>query len=146
MDTLDKDANLITLRVDKNRHGERRDFTLKADFEEGKFELSEAAWISHRKNELLFLQELIYKSPGISTNQLCDAMSGRRGRILNMLEEGSGTLWTREAGLRGSKVFYRSPAPVPGSLLKKGNQGTSQVLPHLVPEPTGTSGNWEPVR
>jgi hypothetical protein len=138
MDTLDKDANLITLRVDKNRHGERRDFTLKADFEEGKFELSEAAWISHRKNELLFLQELIYKSPGISTNQLCDAMSGRRGRILNMLEEGSGTLWTREAGLRGSKVFY--PIAGTGSRFpsKEGEPGNQSGI---APFSSGTNGN-----
>jgi|SRR5215472_1154034 len=49
--TLDKEANIITLRVDKNRNGERRDFKIKADFEQGRFELAEAAWLRHRENE-----------------------------------------------------------------------------------------------
>jgi len=38
--------------VDKNRHGESRTITIKADFEDGTFQVSEAPYITRRKDEL----------------------------------------------------------------------------------------------
>jgi AAA domain/DnaB-like helicase N terminal domain len=139
---LDKEANSITLRVDKNRHGERRDFTIKADFEEGHFELSEAAWLQHRYDQIECLQELIRKAPGISSNQLAARAGGRKGRVLKVLEEGAGTLWVRQPGPRGSKIFF--PTEGTGSWFpsKEGEPGNQPRNALTVP---GTSGNqWEP--
>src|SRR5207302_9084929 len=49
--TLDKESGLITIKVDKNRLGPSRTITLRADFEEGKFEVSEAPYITRRNDE-----------------------------------------------------------------------------------------------
>lgn len=134
---LDKGSDLITLKVDKNRHGERRDFTIKANFEDCSFELREAAWVQRRNDEMSYLQELIVKSPGISSSELCAAAGGRRDRILKLLEEGSGTLWHRTPGPRGSKVFFPlgTGSQFPSKEGELGNQSEAALL---VP---GTGGN-----
>jgi hypothetical protein len=104
--TLDKQTSTITLKVDKNRHGERRDFTIRADFAEATFEAVEATWAQHRKDEIAHLEELITKAPGISANELVKTMGTRRGRILSLLQEGLGTFWMQQPGPRRSKCFF----------------------------------------
>ena len=103
---LDKQTSTITLKVGKNRHGERRDYTIRADFAECSFELVEATWAQHRKDEIAHLQELITKAPGISSNELVKACSGRKGRVLNLLSEGLGTHWIQQPGPRQSKKYF----------------------------------------
>jgi len=127
--TLDKQNSTITLKVDKNRHGERRNFTIRADFAEATFEAVEATWAQHRKDEMAHLQELITKAPGISANELIKTMGGRKGRVLGLLNEGKGTHWIEEPGPRRSRKFF----PVNG-------HGNSAELfsDRVVP---GTSGN-----
>ena len=136
--TLDKEANIVTLRVDKNRHGERRDFKINADFEEGRFELTEAKWLRNRADQIAHLQELITKAPGISSNQLVAAAGGRKGRVLKLLEEGAGTHWIRQEGPRGSRIFF--PIEGTGSWFpsKEGEPGNQSGSAPMVP---GTSGN-----
>lgn len=104
--TLDKENNVITLQREKNRHGELGTFSIRADFEDASFELIDAPWLQHRNAEIELLHELITKAPGISTNQLFEASGGKRNHILKLLEEGAGTLWTRQPGPRRSFQFY----------------------------------------
>ena len=128
--------------MDKNRHGDRRDFKIKADFEEGRFELAEAAWLHHRENEIAHLQELISKAPGITSNQLAAAAGGRKGRLLKLLEEGEGTYWIRQRGPRGSKTFFAIAGTCSWFPSKEGEPGNQSGNAPMVP---GTSGNqWEP--
>jgi hypothetical protein len=139
--SLDKETGLITLKVDKNRNGERRNFTIRPDFEQCTFELTESAWVQHRSDELTRLRELIAKNPGASTSQLAEEFGGRKTRLLKLLEEGLGTHWARESGSRGAKVY--SPLDGTRSLfLPKGReQGNRSGDAPAVP---GTSGNrWE---
>ena len=112
--TLDKENNVITLEREKNRHGERGVFSIRADFEDATFELIDAPWLQHRNAEIEFLGELITKQPGISSNQLIDASGGRKSRILKLLEEGVGTLWTRQPGPRKSFLYYSRNGHGPG--------------------------------
>jgi archaellum biogenesis ATPase FlaH len=104
--TLNKETNLITLKVDKNRHGERRNFTIKADFEEAKFEMTDSTWAQNRKDEIAHLRELIEKAPGISTAQLVATAGGKKTRMLKLLEEGLGTFWVKEGGRHGAKIYF----------------------------------------
>lgn len=138
MHSLDKGANVITLKVDKNRHGERREFTINADFDECRFEPTQAAWLKSRNDEIAHLQELISKSPGISSNQLVLTAGGRKRRMLKLLEEGAGTCWIRERGPRNSKLFF--PTEGSGSWFpsKEGEPGNQSRNALMVP---GTSGN-----
>jgi archaellum biogenesis ATPase FlaH len=103
---LDKESSLITLKVDKNRFGASRTIVIRADFEEAKFEVTDAPWISSRNEKLSKLEQIIFEHPGISTQQLCNQAGGMKTRILKLLDEGRGTLWTVKKGLRGAKCFY----------------------------------------
>ena len=49
--TLEKESGLITLKVDKNRLGQSRTITVRANFEEGRFEMAEAPYITRRRDE-----------------------------------------------------------------------------------------------
>lgn len=132
---LDKEGNMITLRVDKNRHGERRDLRINADLKEGRFELSQEACLRHRHDDIVHLQELISQAPGISSNQLAAKIGGRKGPLLNLLKEGAGTLWIRQRGPRGSNIFF--PAEATGSWFPSKEGGT----PEPVAECPDGSGN-----
>jgi hypothetical protein len=136
--TLDNKANIITLRLDKNRQGERRTFTINADFEEVRFELTETARPQHRESEIAQLQELIAKRPGISSSQLAIVAGGRKERVLKVLEEGAGTFWGRRPGRRRSNVFF--PIDGIGSQFpsREGKLGNTSETAFLAP---GTNGN-----
>jgi len=136
--TLDNKANILTLRLDKNRHGEQRAFAIKADFEEVRFELTQAAWLKDREDEILQLQELIAKKPGLSSCQLASTVGGRKGRVLKVLEEGAGILWVRRQGPRGSKIFFPMDGTDSQFPSKEGELGNTAETAFLVP---GTKGN-----
>jgi hypothetical protein len=157
---LDKKSNLIELRIVKNRRGERRTYTIKPDFEECRFELSESTWLTHRNDELEQLHEIIRQTPGISVNQIVSAAKKSKTHVGNLLDEGTPTWWTCKPGPRKSKHFYSAGALVTGSLLKErepvdqsenarsGSENQSEPVgtssdsnAHVVP---GTGGNgWE---
>jgi hypothetical protein len=130
MHTLNKEGNVIRLRVDKNRHGERRDLRIKAGLKEGRFELSEGACLQPSEDEIANLKELINQAPGISSNQLAAKAGGRKGRVLKRLEEGAGTLWIRQLGPRGSKIFF--PIEGTGSWSPSKEGGTTEPVPECL--------------
>jgi archaellum biogenesis ATPase FlaH len=104
--SLEKESGLITLKVDKNRHGESRTMTIRADFEEGCFDVTESPYITRRKDELAKIERIIESQPGITQNGLTKASGIHRNRLPRLLEEGRGTLWQCEQGPNRSKLYY----------------------------------------
>lgn len=104
--SLEKESGLITLKVDKNRHGESRTITMRADFEAGRFDVTEAPYITRRKDELAKIERIIKGEPGITQNGIAKASGIYRNRLPRLLEEGRGTLWHVQPGANRSKLFF----------------------------------------
>jgi hypothetical protein len=104
--SLDKESGLITLKVDKNRNGESRTITLRADFEEGKFEVTEAPFITRRNDEYARLEQIIREEPGISQNTIIKKFGGMTARCCRLLQECVGARWVTRQGPNRSKCFY----------------------------------------
>jgi archaellum biogenesis ATPase FlaH len=109
--TLHRDTGLITLKVDKNRHGESRTLTIRANFEEGEFEVIDSPYISRRRDELARIERAIQAEPGISQNGIAKATGIHRNRVPRLLDEGRGTLWHSVPGANRAKLYYPGPAP-----------------------------------
>jgi hypothetical protein len=107
--TLDKESGLITLKVDKNRLGPSRTIVIKADFEEGKFELTEAPYITRRNDELDRVEQLIAANPGITQNAISKQSGMMKSRLVRLLKEGTGTRWRIENGKHGSICYFFVP-------------------------------------
>lgn len=98
MHSLEKETQLITLKVEKNRHGAPRTFTIRANFEAGQFELTDSPFITARNDEFARLEQAISAAPGITQNGICDQVGGDRKRIAKLLKEGLGTRWSKTTG------------------------------------------------
>jgi AAA domain/DnaB-like helicase N terminal domain len=130
--TLDRESGLITLKVDKNRFGASRTFTIRADFEEGIFEMTDAPYITRRNDELQKLEDIIRVEPGISQNGIFKKTGGNRNRVTRLLNEGETQgQWMTEKGKHGAKCYKLVPEPVSNcgnSLYSKNN--TSDIAVH----------------
>jgi hypothetical protein len=104
--TLDRDTGLITLKVDKNRHGESRTLTIRANFEDGQFEVTDSPYITRRKDELARIEKVIEADPGITQNGIVKASGIHRTRLPRLLEEGRGSLWHSLPGPNRAKFYY----------------------------------------
>jgi len=82
--------------VDKNRNGENRTITLRAHFEEGRFEVTDAPYITKRNDELERLAGIIGSNPGLSQNSICKASGMAKARCIRLLQEGKGKRWKTE--------------------------------------------------
>ncbi len=96
--SLDKESQLITLKVDKNRNGESRIITIRANFEDGTFCVTDAPYITRRNDELGKLGEIIRANPGTSQNTVCKLSGMMKARVGRLLKEGTGTLWLTRQG------------------------------------------------
>src|SRR5262249_22560965 len=104
------ESQLITLKVDKNRNGESRTIILRADFEEGRFEVAEAPYITRRNDELAKIAGIIEGQPGITQNGIAKSSGLRRNRLPRLLNEGiTAKWWHVEPGPSRSKLFYPGP-------------------------------------
>jgi archaellum biogenesis ATPase FlaH len=110
--TLDKDSGLITLKVDKNRHGEGRTLTIRANFEDGQFEITDSPYITRRKEELARIEKAIQIDPGITQNGVAKATGIHRNRLPRLLDEGRGTLWHSISGPNRSRLYYIGPEAI----------------------------------
>jgi hypothetical protein len=102
--SLDKETGLITLKVDKNRHGESRTLTIRASFEDGQFEVTDSPYITRRKDELARIEKVIQAEPGISQNGIARASGIHRNRLPRLLDEGRGILWHSISGANRAKL------------------------------------------
>jgi hypothetical protein len=106
--TLDRESGLITLKVDKNRLGASRTITVKADFEEAKFELAEAPYVTRRNDELERLEQVIKDNPGITQNAISKQSGMMKARLVRLLKEGTGIRWRTENGRYGATCYFAS--------------------------------------
>jgi hypothetical protein len=131
--TLDSESGLITLKVDKNRLGQKRTITIKADFEEGRFELGDAPYITRRNDELDRTKQIIEANPGITQNAISKQSGMKKTRLIRLLKEGIGTHWRTENGKHGSICFFTcSPAysnAAKSLFPKAGTAGTGTAKP-----------------
>jgi hypothetical protein len=106
LQSLDKESSVITLKVDKNRNGATPTFTIRADFEEGKFELIDSPYLARRNSELEKLEQIIADNPGITQNAIVKKSSGMKSRIGRLLKEEIGTRWVSKLGSNRSTNYY----------------------------------------
>jgi len=104
--SLDKESGIVTLRVDKNRNGATPTFTIRADFEEGKFDLIDSPFITRRNDEMDKLEQIITDNPGISQNAIVKQSGGMKARVGKLLKEGAGSQWMVKPGSNNSKNYY----------------------------------------
>jgi hypothetical protein len=102
--SLDKERKLIRIKVDKNRHGESREIAVRADFEEGRFELVDAPYITRRNDELSRIEDAIKANPGLTQNALWKKTGGMKSRFHRLIKEGIGTRWREDK--EGSSLKY----------------------------------------
>lgn len=91
--SLDKESQLITLNVDKNRNGQSRTITIRADFEQGRFHVTDSPYIINRNEEYAKLAAIIDASPGIKQNSIVEQARMQKKRVGRLLKEGRGTRW-----------------------------------------------------
>jgi hypothetical protein len=108
--SLDKESGLITIKVDKNRNGENRTIILHADFEEGRFEVTDAPYITKRNDELDKLAAIINGEPGLSQNAIYKQSGMRKARCVRLLQEGKGKRWLEKQD--GRALTYWPIVPV----------------------------------
>jgi hypothetical protein len=126
--SLDKESGLITLKVDKNRHGEHRTITIRADFVEGKFEVADSPFLKSRKAEMEKLAQIIQAQPGSTQNTIITA-SGitPKKKAITLLNEGNGTHWHYENGKNRAKLYFIAPN-TSGSVVLSGTNGKDTTL------------------
>jgi hypothetical protein len=117
--SLDKESQLITLKVDKNRNGEGRTITIRADFGRGKFQMTDSPYITTRNEEFAKLAALIEQSPGISQNGVVKQSGMQKARAIRLLKEGRTTRWQTSAG-RNNSILYHPLAS--GSVVPSGSE------------------------
>jgi AAA domain-containing protein len=116
------ETDVITLRCVKNRFGERWIETIKPDFVEGTFEVTDSPQWARRNADVEKLKEFIKKSPGINQIAISKAANMKKARLLALLREEEGTSW-RSVKDRTS-LRYFPPVPFSGTGPGTGEQVT----------------------
>jgi hypothetical protein len=138
---MSDETGLITLTCTKNRFGERHSVTIRADFEEGSFTVTDSPQFTKRASEMDTLLSIIQQNPGLSQNAVCEKAGGKKSRVIAMLKAGRDSrLW--EGREQGRAVLYFPLVPRTGN--HQGTKGTGQgskVVPRF---PLLKGGNREP--
>jgi len=133
---LSDETDLITLKCVKNRFGERLTVTIRPDFDEGTFEVTDSPAFTRRRHEIDRLLEIITAEAGLSQNQVVAKAGMQRLKVQKLLKEHTGRLWRIEQGPRQSTLFY---ALVPKISESVGTTGTGHPVAtgSVVPTPLG---------
>jgi hypothetical protein len=165
--TMDAESGLISVRCDKNRFGEAHySITIRPDFDEGTFEVTDSPAFMRRNQELETLKKIITDQPGLSQNQIYQKSRMMRARVFKLLKENTGTLWQVQEQGR-SRLYFpmvletrttpRTIEPCKGFgggsmvLLPLGGEPSEPPTPnsesdgssdHLVCDKCGIQGEW----
>lgn len=93
MQELSDTTGLITLSCVKNRFGERPKLTIRPDFEEGTFELTDSPKFAKVMEDVDALAEIIRATPWLPQNQILERWSGNRNHGISLLKEYRGSRW-----------------------------------------------------
>lgn len=104
MQELSDETGLITLRCVKNRFGERPVLTIRPDFEEGTFEVTDSPQLAKVMADVEALAEIIRRQPWLAQNQVLERWGGNKNRGIRLLKEYTGSRW--EMAPKGRSFLY----------------------------------------
>src|SRR5439155_6000623 len=84
------DGGLITLKCIKNRFGETHPVTIRPNFDEGTFQVTDSPQFVKRTADNEKLLQIIRETPGLSQNALYKQAGMKKSRLVSLLKEGSG--------------------------------------------------------
>src|SRR5262249_3730598 len=97
---------LLQLQSIKNRFGARFLLTLKPDFANCRFEITESAKARSLQGDTERLEQLISTTPGLTTREIVQKAGMRRLTVTKLLKEHTGELWKTSEGRRGATTYY----------------------------------------
>jgi AAA domain len=103
---MSDETGLITLACVKNRFGERHNVTIRPDYEEGTFTVTDSAQFAKRSADQEVLRKIIEENPGLTQNSVFDRSGMMKARVGRLLKEGLDSLWTAAPGPNRSKNYY----------------------------------------
>ena len=136
---LSDESGLITLKCTKNRFGERMIVTVRPDFDEGTFEVTDSSAFTRRSSDMETLRKTIEENPGLSQNGLYKQSGMKKTRLIELLKAGKDSLWEEQK--TGPSLRYFPVVPKTGNNL--GNKGTGQGVGGCSPVPMLLDGNRE---
>ncbi len=136
---LSDESGLITLKCSKNRFGERMIVTVRPDYDEGTFEVTDSPAFTKRSGDMETLRKTIEEHPGLSQNGLYKQSGMKKTRLVELLKAGKGSLWEEQPDSHSLRYFPLVPKT--GNNL--GNKGTGQEGGGCSPVPMSLYGNRE---
>jgi hypothetical protein len=128
-----------SIKCVKNRFGERMIVTIRPDFDEGTFEVTDSPAFTQQANDLDKLRKIIEETPGQSQNAIYKRSGMKKVRLVEMLKAGKDSLWEEQPA--GNSLMYFPTVPKTGNNL--GNKGTGQGVGDCSPVPMSLDGNRE---
>ena len=100
------EGGLITLKCIKHRFGETLPITIRPNFDEGTFEVTDSPQFTKRTSDTEKLLQIITQTPGLSQNSWWKQSGMMKARFVALVKENNGTLWREERS--GSSLRYIS--------------------------------------
>jgi len=149
---LNAETDLISLKGSKNRFGDRLNVTIRPNFEDATFAVVDSPEFVRRTDELEKIKTIICQNPGASQNKICDLAGLRKARVIRLLKDHNGRLWTAQS-TPGKATLYFPKDAVPNFPEPPGTAGTGEERVSGSPVPTlkggtvgtiPTHGNYPP--
>jgi hypothetical protein len=102
---MSDETGLITLKCVKNRFGERHTITIRADYDEGSFTVTDSPQFTKRADEIEKLRKLIEENPGLTQNALSKKSGMMKNRLVKLLKENPAQLWREEKDGQAFRYF-----------------------------------------
>jgi len=118
---MSEETGLITLACTKNRFGERHTVTIRPDYDEGTFTVTNSPQFTKRAGDLESLRKIIEETPDLSQNAIYKKSGMKKSRLVGMLRAGKNELW--EERQQGGSLLYFPIVPKTGN-----NQGTREQV------------------
>jgi hypothetical protein len=103
---MSDETGLITLKCTKNRFGERIIVTVRPDYDEGIFEVTDSPRFTKRADELEKLRKIITDQPGQSQSSICTTAGMMKARCGRLLKENTDVLWVTAPGQKRAILYY----------------------------------------
>jgi hypothetical protein len=136
---MSEDSGLITLKGSKNRNGELMMVTIRPNYDDGTFEVTDSPKFTKRADDLQKLTQIIEANPGLTQNGIYKVSGMKKSRLVELLKAGNDSVW--EERKDGPSLRYFALVPKKGNNL--GNKGTSQGVEGCSPVPSVFRGNRE---
>jgi hypothetical protein len=121
---MSDETGLITLTCTKNRFGERHCVTIRPDYDEGSFTVTDSAQFTKRAGDLETLGKIIAETPGLTQNAIYKKSGMKKSRLVTLLKAGNDGFW--EERREGNSLLYFPIVPETGNNV--GTKGTGQGL------------------